>query len=174
MKIKFEAKIDLFKMYKPEWRTLPQGPVLFRAAADFESLLEPNNDNDTGKIGCYFSCGHPCLSDSMAIEYDRPLIRGQFILEDSVDTIVGKYGYQLLPKNQQNVNHYDDDIGALTLEVGGKFPYAEVFLTPEELGKLEIQEVVEITPEQIIEQYRDYITPNIDMILPYLKHHFQK
>lgn len=156
-------------MYKPEWRTLPQGTVLFRAASDFESLLNPNYDNDTGKVGCYFSCGHPCLSDSMTIEYDRPLIRAQFILTDSVDTIVGKYTHKRLPKKQQNVNHYDDEIGALTIEVEGKFPYAEVFLTPEEAGKLEIQDVVEITPEQIKEQYKDYLTPNIEMLLEYMK-----
>ena len=144
-------------MEKPEWGTLYKGNLLFRAVENSGDLLTPKYDEDTGKTGCYFSCGHPCLSDSMTLEYDKPLVRGKYLLKDDVKVVRGKYAYRDLPEHHQNVNHYDDDIGALTLDIFDVFKYAEVFLVPSEFDKLELLDVVKITPEQVREEYKDYI-----------------
>ena len=132
---------------------LPKGSRLYRAATEYDYFFMPHYCEDTGKTGCYFSFNDPFLADSMALEYDKPLKRGEFVTTDDIKCTVGKYAFRNLPPGQQNVNHIDFEIGALTLDDDPSRNYAEVFLTQKELDKLKLIDLVEITPEAMTIKY---------------------
>ena len=138
---------------------LPKGTRLYRAAEEYDYFFMPHYCEDTGKTGCYFSYNDPFLADSMALEYQKPLKRGEFVTTDEIKCTVGKYAFRNLPPGQQNVNHIDFEIGALTLDDDPSRNYAEVFLTQEELGKLQLIDLVEITPEAMTIKYGNLVRP---------------
>ena len=140
--------------------TLPKGSHLYRAVVDFEQLREQHYCEDTGKTGCYFSFNDPFLADSMALEYQKPLKRGEFIVKEDIKCYVGKYSFKGLPPKKQNVNHIDFEIGTLTLEDDPSRNYAEVFLTEKELDKLTLNDYVVITPITMAIKYGNLVRPN--------------
>ena len=133
--------------------TIPRGTRLYRAVVNFDELFQPHLCPDTGKTGCYFSCYNPFLSDSMALEYQKPLFRAEFKVLYDIKCTVGKYAFRKLPQGKQNVNHIDFEIGALTLDDDPSRKYAEVFLTKDELYKLEMMDFVVITPQAMAIKY---------------------
>ena len=139
---------------------LPKGTRLYRAVVNFDELFQPHLCQDTGKTGCYFSCNDPFLADSMALEYRRPLFRAEFKVKEEIKCSVGKYAFRKLPPGKQNVNHIDFEIGALTLDDDPSRKYAEVFLTQNELYKLEMMDFVVITPQAMAIKYAKFIRPN--------------
>ena len=139
--------------------TLSKGTRLYRAAEEYDYFFMPHYCEDTGKTGCYFSYNDPFLADSMALEYQKPLKRGEFVTTDDIKCTVGKYAFRDLPPKKQNVNHIDFEIGALVLEDDPSRNYAEVFLTQKELDKLKLVDLVEITPEAMAIKYGNLVRP---------------
>ena len=137
--------------------SLPKNAKLYRAVEYMDKLLEPHFCQDTWKTGCYFSFNDPFLADSMVLEYNKSLFRGEFETKEEIKCYIGKYAHNKLPEDQQNVNHIDFDIGALTLFDIPNKRYAEVFLTADELSKLELKEVVIVSPEDISVKYSKFI-----------------
>ena len=139
--------------------SLPINSRLYRAVEIYDKLLEPHFCQDTWKTGCYFSFFDPFLADSMVLEYNKPLYRGEFITKKEIKCYIGKYAIPCDVENdeQKNVNHIDFDIGALTLFDDKSKRYAEVFLIPQELRKLELKEVVVIKPEDVTRKYSKFI-----------------
>ena len=140
---------------------LPIGSKLYRATKEESQLLQPHYCKDTEKIGCYFSFNDPFLADSMALEYKCPLYRAEFIVKGNIMCYNGKYSFLDLPLEEQNINHIDWDIGALTLFDDPDKYYAEVFLVEEELKKLEMVDCLIITPEEIKQRYEKFLVKNI-------------
>ena len=139
---------------------LPKGSHLYRAAEEYDYFFMPHYDPDTGKTGCYFSYNDPFLSDSMAIEYNKTLKRGEFVTKDDIVCYDNKYSYRILPPGSDiNINHIDFEIGALVLDDDPSKNYAEVFLTKKELDKLKIIDLVEITPEDMTIKYKQFLRP---------------
>ena len=134
--------------------SLPKNATLFRAVEYKDKLLEPHFCQDTWKTGCYFSFNDSFLADSMVLEYNKSLFRGEFKTKEEIQCYIGKY---TMPKDKENVNHIDFDIGALTLFDDPNKRYAEVFLTEKELSKLEFKQVVVLTPEDINAKYSKFI-----------------
>ena len=140
--------------------TLEKGTRLYRAAEEYDYFFMPHYDPDTGKTGCYFSFDDPFLADSMALEYNKPLKRGEFVTTEDILCGWDKYGYRRLPPGSDiNINHIDFDIGALALEDDPSRNYAEVFLTQKELDKLKLIDLVEITPEAMRIKYGNLVRP---------------
>ena len=140
---------------------LPINSRLYRATEYLDELTVPHYCQDTGKTGCYFSFYDPFLADSMVLEYNKSLFRGEFITRATIQCYVGKYKCLTLPEGQQNVNHIDFDIGALTLYDNPEICYAEVFLTENELSKLQMKDFVVITPDEIFNKYNKLVIRKI-------------
>ena len=135
---------------------LPKGSRLYRAAVEYDYFFMPHYCEDTGKTGCYFSFNDPFLADSMALEYDKSLKRGEFVTTDDIKCYIGKYSFRYLPPGQNtNINHIDFEIGALVLRDDPSRNYAEVFLTEKELNKLKLVDLVVITPDAMEIKYAD-------------------
>ena len=137
---------------------LPKGSRLYRAATEYDYFFMPHYCEDTGKTGCYFSFDDPFLADSMALEYKKPLKRGEFETTDDILCDYGKYSFRYLPPGEDtNINHIDFEIGALTLDDDPSKNYAEVFLTKKELDKLKLVDLVSITPEDMAVKYAPFL-----------------
>ena len=137
--------------------SLPINTRLFRATKEINQILEPHFCTDTGKTGCYFSYNDPFLADSMVLEYNQPLYRAEFIIKQKIVCFKDKYSCLQLPENMRNINHIDFTIGALTLfDDYNKF-YCEVFLIERELKKLELKNIICITPEEIKNEYSEFL-----------------
>ena len=140
--------------------SLPKNARLYRAVEYCDKLLEPHFCQDTWKTGCYFSFNDPFLADSMVLEYNKSLFRGEFQTKEEIKCYIGKYATNKFPKGPENVNHIDFEIGALTLFDDPNKRYAEVFLTEKELSKLELKKVVVISPEEVRVKYSKFIIEN--------------
>lgn len=138
--------------------------VLYRAVTNDTNPLRAEYDPHTGKIGCYFSCGHPCLADSTALKLNKELYRYKYMLRKTIALTVGRFGHEELPEGQQNVSHYDPTTNSHYINTR-RFEKAEVFLTVEDMNKLRRIGMDIITPTEIARTYEmtAYTPPKQDV-----------
>ena len=85
--------------------TIPKGTILFRAQTN--KTLEPNECEDTGKVGLYFGDGK-IIPLGMILEYDTPKYICKYRVLEDINVDIGKYSFRL--KEPKRFFRYFDDV----------------------------------------------------------------
>lgn len=152
-------------------RVLPVGTILYRArnAADPSYCLDPNECQDTGKIGLYFSDDR-LLCVGMAIEYQVDIHLCVFVVTSPIVLYKGKYCFRdINPERyfkdgafqfdvdvieEENISHYDQDALPIYDKVEevhadqNEDLFEEIFISSSELDCLALLEVEELALEE--------------------------
>lgn len=150
---------------------LPKGTFLFRTT--FKSYLEPVKDEDTGKIGLYFS-NYPILALSMCLEYDSNMIYNIYKSTKNIELYEGKYSFRNINKKRfftedgnfianvdtledEMINHFDNEAYPL---IDNEFEFdpnlGEIFLNSESLNNIELVRSYNLSKDYLKEQIKIY------------------
>jgi hypothetical protein len=153
------------------------GAILYRAGQTAERYPTPRLCSDTGKRGVYFSLNSPYLSETMCIEYNRPLkICIYRVIQDIVDISPEKYAFRYdentgemkdiyyeamidhHPINallEDNVSHFDNRIDAISSSIQKAPPdCAELFLVGHDLNCIQYVGEYDMTVAEAIRKWQ--------------------
>ncbi len=146
---------------------LPKGTYLFRTT--FKSYLEPVEDEDTGKIGLYFS-NYPILALSMCLEYGSDMIYNIYQTTDDLELDNGKYSFRninpsryfkengdfipnVFPLDNEMVNHFDNEAySIISHEFNHDINLGEIFLNSKSLTYIQLVKSYELLKKDIEEK----------------------
>ena len=146
---------------------LPKDTYLFRTT--FKSYLEPVEDEDTGKIGLYFS-NYPILALSMCLEYGSDMIYNIYQTTDDLELDDGKYSFRNInpsryfkengdfipnvkPLNNEMVNHFDNAAySIISYEFIHNPNLGEIFLNAKSLKHIQLVKSYKLLKKDIEEK----------------------
>ena len=159
---------------------IPKGTHLFRATFSTNPDLIPVYDEDTGKIGLYFS-NYPILALSMSIEYNSDMTLNIYKTNCDIQIREGKYSfrninpdryydyndnliYNVVPLEEEMINHFDSGAYPITkYEFIHYDNFGEIFLNKESLKYLEFVKTYNVDKKKLEEQVEEIgIKPYID------------
>ena len=151
---------------------IPKHTIFYRAAESLEYIPTPRYCDDTVKIGVYFSANSPYLAETMSTEYNKDLIIAAYETTEDIEVFNGKYSclydstslqymidnklpeqFNLRDGESRNISHVDSELGGVYSTVEPTKPYAEVFLTDNQLSKINLIMCYLFTVQQSVNKW---------------------